>query len=128
MLSNYLNQQKSVILAATHFTNWEWGGVSIGVDFPNKILALYKSIRNFRIEQDVIRRRAKSSLVLLNTRETRNMIDRLPEGVGVIMAADQNPSNIKEAIWVTFLIAIQLAYTALKNMRFHIICQFCIVI
>ena len=102
VLSNYLNQQKSVILAATHFTNWEWGGVSIGVDFPNKILALYKSIRNFRIEQDVIRRRAKSSLVLLNTRETRNMIDRLPEGVGVIMAADQNPSNIKEAIWVTF--------------------------
>lgn len=49
VLDRYLDSGHSVILAATHFTNWEWGGVSIGIDFPEKIIALFKSINNKRV-------------------------------------------------------------------------------
>jgi KDO2-lipid IV(A) lauroyltransferase len=102
VLDRYLDSGHSVILAATHFTNWEWGGVSIGIDFPEKIIALFKSINNKRVEADIVQRRSKSSLKLISTKETRLLKDLIPEGKAIIMAADQNPSNIKEAIWVRF--------------------------
>ncbi|MGB3132897.1 MAG: lysophospholipid acyltransferase family protein [Saprospiraceae bacterium] len=102
VLDRYIDSGQSVILAATHFTNWEWGGVSIGIDFPDKIIALFKSMNNKRVESDVVRRRSKSGLKLISTKETRILKDLIPEGKAIIMAADQNPSNIKDAIWVRF--------------------------
>ena len=41
--------------------------------------------------------------MLIPTSETRLIKEEIPKGKLIIMMSDQNPSNIKDAIWVHFL-------------------------
>lgn len=41
-------------------------------------------------------------MLLLPTSETRKMVDEIPKGKLILLMADQNPSNVRDAIWVKF--------------------------
>jgi KDO2-lipid IV(A) lauroyltransferase len=102
ILTTYLEKNQSVIAVNAHFSNWEWAVLGYGYKFPNKSIGIYKTIQNEYINEYVNELRAKSSIQLLSTRETRMVADEMPKGKILVLMGDQNPSNIKDAIWVTF--------------------------
>jgi len=102
LVNAYLNKGQSVICVCGHYNNWEWTVLGIGYYFQNKVIGIYKKISNTYVENYIRKLRAKSSMLLLPTSETRKMIEEIPKGKLILLMADQNPSNVNDAIWVKF--------------------------
>lgn len=102
LVLNFLNQNQSVIAVNAHYSNWEWAVLGYGYQFPNKSIGIYKTIENQYLNQYINVLRGNSSIQLFSTRETRFVAEEIPKGKILLLMADQNPSNIKDAIWVQF--------------------------
>ncbi len=98
-----LASKQSVIATAGHYGNWEWGIFGFGYNFPNQSIGIYKKVNNVRINDYLNKLRSKGSIMLIPTSETRLIKEEIPKGKLIIMMSDQNPSNVKDAIWVHFL-------------------------
>ena len=103
LILNYINNKQSVIVANGHIGNWEWAVLQFGYYFKNKSIGIYKQIKNDYLNNYINSLRAKSSIQLLSTRETRFIANEIPKGKIILLMGDQNPSNIKDAIWTRFL-------------------------
>ncbi|MBK9270850.1 MAG: lysophospholipid acyltransferase family protein [Saprospiraceae bacterium] len=102
MVEEYLNRGQSVICVCGHYANWEWAVLSIGYRFKHKAIGIYKKINNRWVEDYIKKLRAKCTMKLLTTHETRFIQDEIPKGKLILLISDQNPSNIRDAIWVKF--------------------------
>lgn len=103
LILQYINNKQSVIVANGHIGNWEWAVLQFGYFFKSKSIGIYKQIKNDYLNRYINSLRAKSSIQLLSTRETRLIADEIPNGKIILLMGDQNPSNIKDAIWTQFL-------------------------
>lgn len=101
-IEKYLKNGQSVIAVCPHYNNWEWTVLSTGYTFKNRSVGIYKQINNQYVERYIKKLRAKSSMMLLSTKETRFVADEIPKGKLILLMSDQNPSNISDAIWVKF--------------------------
>ncbi len=99
----YLSNNQSVILANGHIGNWEWAVLQYGYYFKNRSIGIYKEINNPYLNSYIKQLRGLSSIQLLSTRETRFIATELSTGKAIILMGDQNPSNIRDAIWVKFM-------------------------
>jgi len=102
LIDQYLEKGQSVICVCGHIANWEWAVLGIGYRFRNKVIGIYKQINNPWVESYIKKLRAKCTMKLLTTHETRLIHEDIPKGRVILLMADQNPSNIQEAIWVKF--------------------------
>lgn len=102
LVDQYLDRGKSVICVCGHYANWEWSVLGIGYRFPHKSIGIYKKINNPRVEAYIKGLRARSTMKLLTTHETRFMTEDIPKGRLILLMSDQNPSNSRDAIWVNF--------------------------
>ncbi len=99
----YLNGQ-SLILATGHLGNWEWGSLSAAIQTPFRILGFYKPLKNKFINRLIYLSRARFGTILAATRETSHSFTNYQEVPTVfLMAADQNPRRVEQAIWVRFM-------------------------
>lgn len=99
----YLNGQ-SLILATGHLGNWEWGSLSAAIQTPFRILGFYKPLKNKYINRLIYLSRARFGTILAATRETSHSFTNYQEVPTVfLMAADQNPRRVEQAIWVRFM-------------------------
>ena len=99
----YLNGQ-SLILATGHLGNWEWGSLSAAIQTPFRILGFYKPLKNKFINRLIYLSRARFGTILATTRETSHSFTNYQEVPTVfLMAADQNPRRVEQAIWVRFM-------------------------
>lgn len=102
LVDEYLKNKRSVICVCPHYANWEWSVLGVGYRFPNKSIGIYKKINNPYIETYIKKLRGRCSMKLRTTHETRFIIEDIPLGRVLLFMSDQNPSNIKDAIWVKF--------------------------
>ncbi|MEP7195027.1 MAG: hypothetical protein ABI851_00795 [Saprospiraceae bacterium] len=102
IVTQFLNKGQSVICVCPHYHNWEWTVLATGYNFPNKSIGIYKEINNSRVNAYIKGIRAKSRIMLLSTHETRFITEEIPKGKVILLMSDQNPSNLKDAIWVKF--------------------------
>ncbi len=101
-ITDLLSNDQSIILVCPHYYNWEWTVLSTGYYLPNRMIGIYKEIKNPRIEKYIYKLRARCSMNLISTRETREIIHEIPKGRAILLMSDQSPSNMKDAIWVDF--------------------------
>jgi Kdo2-lipid IVA lauroyltransferase/acyltransferase len=100
----YYEKKQSLILATGHIGNWEWGSLSAGIQTPFRILGFYKPLKNKCIDRFLRNSRSKFGTILAPIRKTSLSFEKYQEIPTVfLMAADQNPSHIKQAYWVNFL-------------------------
>lgn len=104
LCDNFYEQGENIILAGGHYGNWEWGARSCPIELKHKILALYKPLANKYIEKYIHKLRTKNNAELLSIYSTgKEQLFKNQKNHLIIMVGDQNPSNIKRAIWVKFL-------------------------
>lgn len=100
----YFSQGKSIIQLASHYCNWEWGILSVGMQFQHETISLYKQLKNQYVEKYAKKQRERFGMKMLSIYDTRASFEENKETpVAYIMAADQSPSNTRKAYWLDFL-------------------------
>jgi len=103
LLDKYFDSGRNVMGLAAHFANWEWlfealSALKSGVD------AFYYPLTNKYINDFLLRKRAESGVVLVPSEKSRSSFSKKrSKPVFFGMAADQNPSTTKHAVWIEFL-------------------------
>lgn len=104
IMDEYYAAGKSVIFDMAHFNNWEWTTGVFGEVFTHKIFAVYKPMRNTRIDAFIRKcrnHRNYSVVPLANTGLMFRNIMQQPSAF--VMASDQSPIQLDKAHWVEFL-------------------------
>lgn len=103
VVKKYYEQDKSIIATASHYANWEWGGIGAQV-IPHKLFSLYKELKNPLIDKYAKKSRSNWGANMVSIRKTYRMFDREYEKPAIFfMLADQSPSNAYKAYWLRFL-------------------------
>ncbi len=104
IVEKYHQQGRSVILAVSHYANWEWGSVGVTMHINNDIFTVYKPIGNKYIDMYVRNSRSKNGLVMLPIKDTHKYFKKYARTASsFILISDQSPSNPDRAVWVNFL-------------------------
>ncbi len=104
LIAPYHARGQSLILVTGHIGNWEWGSLSAGLQTPYQILGFYKTIKNTFIDRFIRYSRSKFGTLLAPIKQTSLSFERQKGTPTVfLMAADQNPTRVSQAIWQQFL-------------------------
>lgn len=104
VLEPYLAKGQSMIGVTAHYNNWEWGTCSASLQVPCKVVGFYKPLSNRLLDQWLKRSRARCGTTLVSIRHTSQAFSQYKQVPAIfLMAADQNPGKLDNAIWVPFL-------------------------
>lgn len=88
---------------AAHYTNWEWGAISLPLFIKRHIVGIYKPLSNTYIEKYGFKKRGQFGIELVPIGETSVVFERLKEtSAAYFFISDQN-TNSDKAHWVIFL-------------------------
>jgi Kdo2-lipid IVA lauroyltransferase/acyltransferase len=91
------------IQMAAHYTNWEWGVISLPLFIKRHIVGIYKPLSNRFIEIYGRKKRGQFGIELVPIGETSAAFTRLADKpTAYFFISDQN-TNSDKAHWVTFL-------------------------
>lgn len=106
LVNQYLDRGQSVILAGSHYNNWEYTGISMPPAFHGDTVTAFKPITNKLIDRYVNWTRARTGMVLISMDSTFAVIrqrEREQQRSVYVLLSDQSPSSKKSAHWVDFL-------------------------
>lgn len=106
LVNQYLDRGQSVILAGSHYNNWEYTGISMPPVFHGDTVTAFKPISNKLIDRYVNWTRARTGMVLISMDSTFAVIrqrEREQQRSVYVLLSDQSPSSKKSAHWVDFL-------------------------
>lgn len=101
--NKYYDLDRDIILALSHYGNWEWGSQIGSKAFKHSLFAFYKPLANKYIDRYVENNRAKRKIKLIPVDKAK--IPAREEGASpraYLFLSDQNTSSPK-AHWMTFL-------------------------
>lgn len=107
--SNVFNRlykdKKSVIVVMSHSGNWEWSPAMMKLMFPYKMVGIYKSIHQEKINHFIKKTRSRFGTTLVGKKEVlRDIIGTAKDDLTVWgFIADQYPGRQKDAHKVHFL-------------------------
>jgi Kdo2-lipid IVA lauroyltransferase/acyltransferase len=104
LLDPYFESGSSMICVTGHYCNWEWGVFSAALYTPFHIVGFYKPIQNKWLDRIVRNSRSRYGAELASIKETAKTFEKTwDRPVIYLMAADQSPRKIDNAIRVKFL-------------------------
>jgi len=104
-LKPYKEAGKSVILLPAHYGNWEWGGLSIPLQFDyNQAVVLYKPLSNKFADRMMKKNRSRTGIFMGSIYKTAKLFQvYAPQTSTFFLIADQSPSDVSRAYWTTFM-------------------------
>lgn len=104
LLDKLYQNNISVIITTGHYNNWEWGAFSPNFFVKHTIIGLYKPVKHKRINDFILKKRAKYGTILASIDETSKYFEEYSKKTSLFLfAADQSPTKPELAIWVPFL-------------------------
>lgn len=102
--NRYYEKGQTIIIAMTHYCNWEWGALIAGSVYKHNPVAFYKPMSNKYIDEYVCTKRKKWGLELVSIYNSRSVFRSKANNPKVYyLISDQYPGNAKKAFWVKFL-------------------------
>ena len=104
ILDKYFEEGRHVIACASHYSNWEWGALSIGYQLKHRILGFVKPIKNTRIYNYVRFEKRRPNVEVTSIYDTQKALVAFQDKPTLfVFITDQTPSNIRKSQWVDFL-------------------------
>jgi KDO2-lipid IV(A) lauroyltransferase len=106
LLNQFYYDNQSIIGAAGHICNWEWGALAGGLQIKHLPIGIYKSLSNKYIDKFLKRTRSKYGTLLKSISKTSDTFkNNLHKPSIFLLVGDQSPStsNLDKAYWVNFL-------------------------
>ncbi len=103
VLQQLCKEEKNTYILLGHNFNWEWGNVACQYNTQQQFAGVYQPVANKGFDRLMLRIRARGGGWMISMKAKKGF-QRL-EGVRYIVGliADQNPSNIKSAVWLPFM-------------------------
>lgn len=103
MVEHFYDEGVSVIGCSSHFSNWEWGTLSAGLQMRFPLVVFYKPLSNKLIDNYMHKIRAHNGAEMASINMTFRVFKKYEERTtAYMMVSDQNPGNSGKAIWVNF--------------------------
>jgi len=95
---------KSVILVMGHQGNWEWAGNTFSSEINSQLYVIYHPLANKYLNGLMYKMRTRFKTRLIAMKDTfKEMAIHRKEITTTAFIADQTPSNVANAHWMTFL-------------------------
>jgi KDO2-lipid IV(A) lauroyltransferase len=94
---------RPVVLVGAHHGNFEWMLQRVSLEFGDRIIGLYKPLRNQRVDAWMRRMRSRFGARLVPAKSVLKELARFREAAAIGLVADQVPRTSPEKHWVTFL-------------------------
>ncbi len=102
--SNYFQLQKSTIITASHYGNWEMNMVLLPCFVSQRVIAFYKPISDSTIDNIMLKIRSAFGLELYPIEQTMRVMNHLKdENILYVFIGDQTPLNMNGVYWNMFL-------------------------
>lgn len=103
IFQSLVEENRSALIVGGHFGNWEWGSFSFPLWVDAAVVGIYKPLKNRFIEKFLTQKRARFGLQLAKMDQAgRAFLKNKNKPVLFVLIADQGPSNLKAAHWVSF--------------------------
>ena len=104
LFDKYYEKNQSIVLAVSHFGNWEWGILGISLNSKQKMMGVYKKLNNTFFNDFMNKSRRKFDAELIEMNDTyRYLVEKKEECKIIGLLADQSPIKNKSNYWTTFL-------------------------
>jgi len=104
LFNKFAAEGKSVILVMGHQGNWEWAGNTFSAEINSQLYVIYHPLANKYLNGLMYRMRTRFKTKLIAMRDTfKEMVELRKEITTTAFIADQTPSNVSNAHWMTFL-------------------------
>ena len=102
--NQYYEKGQDIIIALSHYCNWEWGARVAGSIYRHKLVSLYKPMSNRYIDKYIRKQRMKRSMELVSIYDPKYFFrSKKNKPKAYFFISDQSPGRAKKAIWVRFL-------------------------
>jgi len=103
LLTNYLQNGRSVIAVTGHYGNWEWGPVAIGLELKEKVLVVYKPLSDKLFEGLMNSMRTRFGTIMVPMKQTlRKVVEFKNEPHVLVLVGDQTPSREESEYFTSF--------------------------
>lgn len=104
LFSKLAAEKKSVILVMGHQGNWEWAGNTFSSEINSQLYVIYHPLGNKHLDGLMYKMRTRFKTRLIAMKDTfKEMVVHRKEVTTTAFIADQTPSNVHNAHWMTFL-------------------------
>jgi KDO2-lipid IV(A) lauroyltransferase len=94
---------RPLILVGAHHGNFEWMLLRLSLEFGDRIIGLYKPLRNTRIDARMKALRSRFGARLVPAKSVLRELANFRGAAAIGLVADQVPRTSPEKHWVTFL-------------------------
>lgn len=103
LVNQYMDRGQSIILAGSHFNNWEWLGLAIPGPIRGACISAYKPLTNRLVDRYYNERRVRGGMIMASMEDTYKAIRKYQGQPALfLLIADQSPSSRKSAQWLPF--------------------------
>lgn len=104
LFDKYYEKNRSIVLAVSHYGNWEWGILGISLNAKQKFMGVYKKLNNTFFNDFMNKTRAKFDADLVEMNQSyRYLINKKEECKIIGLLADQSPVKNETNYWTKFL-------------------------
>ncbi len=102
-LDKYFSEGRDVINLASHYGNWEWGILAVDMQIKHQTVSIYMPMTNVLMENWSRKKRERFGMQMISIKGTRDFfMSKKEKPSSIILAADQNPTNIQKSIMAKF--------------------------
>ena len=104
VFNKYAKQNQSVVLAVSHYGNWEWGVLGISLNAQQKMMGVYKKLSSDFFNYFINKTRRKFGAELIEMNQTLRYLIKTKKECQIIgLLADQSPIKNESNYWTHFL-------------------------
>jgi len=97
------NAGKNTYALLGHTFNWEWANVACQYNALQQFAGVYMPVKNKAFDRLMQRIRKRGNGILISMMSKKSGFQQLEGRYMVGLIADQNPSNLKSAVWLPFM-------------------------
>lgn len=103
-INDYLERGESVLVCSSHYGNWEWGTLSIGLSIKAATYAIYKPLNNPVFEKWFYHMRTRFGNNMIPMKQTFRALTTAKDSPSVFcFGNDQAPPKNESHYWINFL-------------------------
>lgn len=104
LVEAYLKNNESVLFCSSHYGNYEWVCMAIGLNFSGQHYPIYKPLNNGAFDNWFLKMRSRFGNQMVAMRQTLRVLQSSKDTANMFtFGSDQAPSREDSTYWTTFL-------------------------
>jgi KDO2-lipid IV(A) lauroyltransferase len=103
IIDQAISQGKQVVMLTSHYGNWEWGNLAMGLKYPDRVNSVYLPLKNQFWNRKFKKMRSSGGNRMIPAREVGVVMKTTRKPMIWCFVADQSPSGPAKSPWLKFM-------------------------